>query len=198
MKWLWQLLRFGISWTWTLPSGYVNPDCKRHMRNANIIRPAVGTPDDQGIQGRWVSDSQAGNWACRTQELPYRGNQHDISCIPEGSFILKFEDSPKHGCKLYHFYDLPGANILNGRTLIELHSLNLAGDVAKGYVAQALGCVGVGSQVATFPPNVKPAGPKPQLGVTDSKNTLRTLHEHYQDSAGNQQDIILTISREVS
>jgi hypothetical protein len=166
------------------------------MRNAQIIRPVSGASDDQGIQGRWVSDGQAQNWTCRTGELPSRDNHPDLSCINEASYLLKWEWSEKHQRNLYHFHDLPGQNHLDGRTVVELHSLNLTGDVTKGYIAQSLGCVGVGAQVATFPPNVAPAGTKAQLGITDSKTTLGKLHSLYQDEAGNQEDITVTISRE--
>ena len=165
-------------------------------RTATIVRQARGIPDDQGTAGLWTSDEQA-KWATwDTQELPDRGNQHDISCVPEGSYVLKYQYSPIHKRKLYHLYDLPGQNVLNGRTVIELHSYNLAGDVAKGYVAQALGCIAPGKARAQFAAGIPPAGRLPQWGVTGSKDALDDLHAAYQDPLTNEQsDIYLTITR---
>ena len=157
------------------------------MRTATVVRQSRLAGDDQGTTGVWTCDNGP---TYRTMELPYRGNAQDISCIPEGVYILKWQWSEKHGCNLYHFQNV------TGRTVVELHSFNLAGDVSKGFVAQSLGCMAPGRAVAMFPPGVAPAGPRPQLWVTQSKDALGELEQQYRDPVtGDQVDIQVTISR---
>ena len=65
---------------------------------------------------------------CYTIELPWKNNQPQISCIPEGSYELKKRYSQKHGHHL---------QVLNvpGRNLILLHPANDALKELKGCVA---------------------------------------------------------------
>ena len=155
------------------------------MRSATLTRPKLGTSDTQGTFGNLLADN---NFSCRTLELPDRGNVQNRSCIPEGIYVCRWSWSEKHGKNLYHLLKVPG------RTVVELHAFNLAGDVSVGYVAESLGCIGVGKGAATFPPLVAPAGKLPQLGITNSASALAGLEDAF-DSNGTQVDFMLTIRR---
>ena len=73
-----------------------------------------------------------------TGELPWRDNHPETSCIPVGTYNCRIFNSPKHG-PVYQVYGVPG------RSLIEIHSANWFGDKAKGYKAEMLGCIGLGT-----------------------------------------------------
>ncbi len=64
-----------------------------------------------------------------TVERPWQDNQPWISCIPLGSYPLRWVDSPRFGGS-WEVAEVPG------RTHILLHAANKPGDLA--------GCVGVG------------------------------------------------------
>lgn len=81
-----------------------------------------------------------------TIELPWLNNQHRISCIPEGKYLLKKRYSERHGRHL----EVTG---VPGRDLVLIHPANDA-------VKELLGCIapvryltgegkGSGSRVAT-------------------------------------------------
>ena len=72
--------------------------------------------------------SNNGKRLCFSIELPWKNNQPQISCIPEGSYELKKRYSQKHGHHL---------QVLNvpGRNLILLHPANDALKELKGCVA---------------------------------------------------------------
>jgi hypothetical protein len=94
-----------------------------------------------------------GNFRCFTLELPWKDNQTDISCIPEGSYPVIRYDSPSKGDVL----------LLEGtgeRKWIEIHSGN--------YTSQILGCLLVGDGIKYLNSDNIP-------DVTNSRNTLRAL-----------------------
>lgn len=64
-----------------------------------------------------------------TLELPWRGNQPNISCVPEGTYRVTKYQSPTKGPVLL-LHDVPG------RTYIEIHAGN--------FIRQIEGCVLVG------------------------------------------------------
>ena len=92
---------------------------------------------DQGTFGQLVLDD--GATFC-TGELPWKRNQHSVSCIPEGTYLCKWVLSPRHG-ECYMLMDVPN------RQAIEIHSANFMGDVSKGYLSQLLGCIALGSSL---------------------------------------------------
>lgn len=111
---------------------------------------------DQGTFGRFVLDDGA---EFHSLELPWRDNQHGISCIPPGTYRCAWVQSPKHG-ECYLVTDVPG------RQAIEIHSANYAGDTAKGYVSQLLGCIALGTTVG---PLAIPGPLHQQLAVLNSR-----------------------------
>ena len=164
------------------------------MRTATIVRQKAGTYDDEGTFGTWFCDKDGGNWECDTLQNPWRDNQHDISCIPEGIYLLQWDASPEFGM-CYHFRNVPG------RDLILLHSGNLGGDESKGWLKQIKGCTVVGANIAIFGKGSTiskhlPPLPRDQKGVAASIPTLQELCRRYRDADGVQQDIMLTIKRE--
>lgn len=59
-------------------------------------------------------------------ELPWRDNQVDISCIPEGTYKIKKRFSPSRGYEVLEYQDVPD------RTYIQIHPGN--------FRHQILGC----------------------------------------------------------
>lgn len=108
-------------------------------------------------------------FACATLELPWRNNAPMLSCIPAGAYEFHWrEDSPKHGA----CYE---AKLVPGRSNIQIHSANLAGDEDKGFVKQLDGCIAPGKSVIQFRAGNKPAGPRDQRGVSASKAATADL-----------------------
>ena len=104
---------------------------------------------DQGTFGE-LTDA-LGNVLADTVELPWRDNDHDTSCIPDGSYTVIPHNSAAHP----NTWEI--ANVPN-RTGILIHEGNTMRDV--------LGCVAVGTGRGTV--NGLPA-------VLASKSTLTKL-----------------------
>ena len=81
-------------------------------------------------------------------ELPWRDNQINISCIPEGTYTLSKRDDRD----AYEFHDVPG------RTYIQLHLANLT--------AELEGCVAPGLSFEPF---------DGKIAVRGSKSAFRAL-----------------------
>ena len=102
------------------------------MREAELIR-SPGT--DEGTRGWFQADGRT--WP--TIELPWRDNQREISCIPEGEYDCFLVHSAKFG-EVYHVLDV------HERSGILIHSGNWAGDRALGYLCNSYGCILPGSE----------------------------------------------------
>lgn len=70
---------------------------------------------------------------CYTLERPWLGNQHNISCIPEGTYDVAMLWSQHFGRPLPHVLDVPD------RSGIMFHVLNV--------VEQSEGCIGLGESL---------------------------------------------------
>jgi len=93
-----------------------------------------------------------------TMELPWRNNQRDISCIPEGLYTCKLVFSPSFKGTYFQIMDVPGrGNIL-------LHKGNV--------LANTLGCVLVGE---SFDPILGV-----QNGITSSKKGYNEFMSRYE------------------
>lgn len=68
------------------------------------------------------------NRICSSIELPWKNNQHQISCVPEGKYELKKRYSPKFGWHL-QLMNVPG------RDLILIHPANDAIKELEGCIA---------------------------------------------------------------
>ena len=75
-----------------------------------------------------------------TGELPWLGNQSQVSCIPCGKYICKRVNSPKFG----DTFEITG---IPGRSNVLFHKLNIPKKESKG-------CVGIGEEFGMIGMNV--------------------------------------------
>lgn len=73
-----------------------------------------------------------------TGELPDRGNQPNVSCIPTGVYGCEYTFSPAFKRMLYLVVPVPG------RSGIRIHPANLMGDKSLGFKCQLNGCIALG------------------------------------------------------
>ncbi|MBI4348369.1 MAG: hypothetical protein HY553_16120 [Elusimicrobia bacterium] len=134
------------------------------MRTVRIKRQECS---EHGTFGVLTADT---GFSCVTGELPDKNNQQSISCIPKGTYTVKWGVSPKYG-PCYHVQNVPG------RSHVLIHPANLMGDKQKGYVAQLEGCIALGKSKETFSPGSIPTLPmkQPQKGVSASKQTVENF-----------------------
>lgn len=110
------------------------------MRQVSVVRTES---DDRGTFGNLKTDS---GFQCYSLELPWRDNKVGLSCIFPGpndpEYIVQglWLPSVKHG----HCYHLQ--NVL-GRTDVEIHAANWAGDASRGLKCQLLGCLAPGRAI---------------------------------------------------
>lgn len=90
---------------------------------------------DQGTEGILL----AGDFNCKTLELPWRDNERQISCIPPGEYDVEIRISNKYG-RIYWVRRVPD------RTYILVHSGNYAGDKSKNFKTHVMGCILLGKQ----------------------------------------------------
>lgn len=98
---------------------------------------------------------------CRTIELPWKDNQKNISCIPEGTYEAEHYLSESRG-DTYKLKDVPG------RTSILIHVGNWAGDISQGLKSDSEGCILLGQDVDRL---------SSQLAVTQSRKTMKHFIE---------------------
>ena len=77
---------------------------------------------------------------CATIELPWKNNQRQVSCIPEGKYELKKRYNERFGDHLL-VKDVPG------RSYILIHAYNNALEESKGCIAPVSLCTGEGTGV---------------------------------------------------
>jgi hypothetical protein len=104
----------------------------------------------------------AASFKCLSLELPDRQNAAGKSCIPAGVYTCTLRYSPDHGSWLYGVDNVPG------RSDIEIHPANWAGDTDKGYYSELRGCIALGFGTAIMP---TPRGNQ-QKAVTSSKAAI--------------------------
>ncbi len=104
-----------------------------------------------------------------TGELPWRDNARDISCIPVGTYQVKYEPTGKH--KGYVIKDV------TGRTNIEIHVGNFCGDTLRDYRSDVEGCVILGCGRD----RLNRAQDKPQEAVTRSRVAIERFHAAMQE-----------------
>jgi hypothetical protein len=141
------------------------------LKKAILTRNETG---DSGTFGVLVTDS---SFTCHTGELPWKGNQEDISCVPEGIYVVTYRYSIKNGM-CYHLENVPG------RTVIEIHAANFCGDISKGLKSDLLGCIAPGLDVGML---------SGQKAILNSRQALDKL-----ESALNYETFELTIKEDYS
>ena len=121
-------------------------------------------PDKQSMSNvielkRWRNNDctigrlRLNDFQCFTLELPWKSNEQDISCIPEGTYDYYARLSPSNG-NVLELRDVPS------RTYIQIHSGN--------YTSQIQGCILVGDAVKWLNKDSIP-------DVTNSRATLSDL-----------------------
>ena len=101
------------------------------------------------------------DWA----ELPDRGNAPGLSCIPVGVYDWDLVDSPHFGFKVWRARDVPG------RSFIEIHPANWAGDTTKGLYSDLLGCMAPGHGTGLLAPPGHPA----QMAILQSRPAFQNF-----------------------
>ncbi len=110
---------------------------------------------DDGAPGVLMSGSKP---LCLTLEEDWRSNAKGISCIPEGSYLCKLSEHPKHGMT-YEVQDVPG------RSSILIHSGNTEADTE--------GCILLGKEFGTMRAKDDQSGQEEeQLAVLRSKEAF--------------------------
>lgn len=110
-------------------------------------------------------------------ELPWRNNDRQISCIPQGRYLCRIYNSPKHG-HVYLLNDVPNHDF------VEIHAANYGGDRKLGYKCDLLGCIGLGDTMAATTVNGLT-----QRMVTNSRATIARFMAEL-----NNRDFYLTIT----
>lgn len=128
------------------------------MKRATITR---GDSTDEGTFGLLALDDGP---RLMCLELPWRDNATGTSCIPKGLYRCEIVNSPRFG-KVYEVRDVPG------RVNILIHAANFAGDTAKGFFSQLLGCIAPATAVGALR---TPAGKVQRAGM-NSKVALATV-----------------------
>lgn len=131
------------------------------MKKATITRIASES-GDWGTVGKFV----LGMVELYSLQLAPRGDAANVSCLPPMlggapvTYLLQLLWSEEHKRKVYHYtkMKMPDGSwgpLSDGRTAAEVHSGNLAGDIAKRLLKQILGCTMLGRAVVTFPKGEK-------------------------------------------
>lgn len=130
---------FAIQWSnlqsWNIPQ----------VINSNTV--LIKRNSDNGVET--LGTLTFGPFTCSTLERPWLNNQHDISCIPKGTYHCTIQ--PFHTT---HMYELSPTS---PRTGIFIHPAN--------YVTDLLGCIALGIS----PSDINHDG---QIDVTSSVNTV--------------------------
>lgn len=131
---------------------------------------------NQGTKGIAITGLEGFESFC-VIELPWRNNEPNYSCIPDGEYLCNFRVSKRFG-KHYILQNV------NGRTWILTHSGNLAGDTKRGWKTHSHGCLLPGMRFG----KLRIDDYTYQDAVLSSRPTLRKLI-----TAMNKEDFILGI-----
>lgn len=130
------------------------------MKYATLSR---GPSTDEGTFGTIVC---ANGPELYSLELPWRENKPQVSSIPPGFYHCELVNSPKFG-KVY------GVQDVKGRDHILIHAANFAGDTAKGWKSELLGCIAPVTKVGVLKNS---AGVTQRAGIS-SRAALAALME---------------------
>jgi hypothetical protein len=103
-----------------------------------------------------------------TAELPWRDNKFQVSCIPEGTYTVIPNTSPKFGACFR-------LEKVSGRSDILIHVGNYAGDSAKGYRTDVQGCILIGESCVNVDVTDGKGSKRSQRMVTDSKKAFKAF-----------------------
>lgn len=95
--------------------------------------------DDQGTFGQL----EVNGVKLHSGELPWRANQHEVSCIPNGLYSCVWAYSPHFKKELYHVQNV------RDRDSILIHPANYMGDKSKGFKSDLEGCISLGMSLGS-------------------------------------------------
>lgn len=126
------------------------------MTNAVIIKrtPDNGTETVGSLSATRAIDIST--FSCKTLELAWKNNAHDVSCIPKGTYKVSLR--PFYSTTMYQILDVPG------RSGIFFHVGNFWHDV--------LGCVILGATLS----DINKDG---QIDVASSKPTVAAFMDFF-------------------
>ena len=104
------------------------------MNRLVVTRDFPGDTDEFGTFGV----ATFGQLVFDSLELPWRDNQPDISCVPIGVYDASVIMSPHFHRLVYLLRGIPG------RSDVEIHVANFAGDTSKGWYSELRGCLALG------------------------------------------------------
>ena len=107
------------------------------------MRFALLTRTETSDEGTFGTLEIAGH-SFATGELPDRGNQPEVSCIPAGTYVCTWNFSNRFKREMYQVLDVPD------RTGVRIHSANFMGDKSLGYRAELNGCIALGRSIGTL------------------------------------------------
>ena len=152
---------------------------------ADLIAKAKGTPktvanaatitrnpnayETPGTLSAIRSDGQT--YSCDTLELIWNNNQHNISCVPTGTYLCKYNSNPALGMLAYELQSVPN------RSAVFMHSGNWAvshiqNAILKG--ADILGCILLGHGYADLDNN----GKREIINSRQAKGELEAFFNH--------------------
>lgn len=136
------------------------------MKSATLLR---NPSTDDGTFGVILLND---NRSFCTGELPWRDNKKGISCIPVGTYIASWFNSPKHGW-CYQLKDVPNRN------MIQIHSANYMADKSSGKRSELEGCIALGKSIGVL---------NGQTAVLSSKQAISEF-----ETSMNKEDFKLSI-----
>lgn len=122
---------------------------------------------DKQVTGQLEAFNGSKTFKCFSLELPWKNNASNISCIPTGTYKVKYTFSPRF---LKYTYEILG---VKGRSGIRIHSAN--------FVSQLNGCIALGDKLL----DINADG---QLDTINSRKTISDF-ENFMD----RKEYILTI-----
>lgn len=108
-----------------------------------------------------------GSLVCHTIELPWKGNEVNVSCIPEGRYLLEKRITHERGFHLI-------LKSVPGRSWILIHPANDARTELEGCIAPVMELTGIGNGIR-------------------SREALERLLEAFEEIQKNQNHIYITI-----
>jgi Family of unknown function (DUF5675) len=127
---------------------------------ASLLTLTRGPSTDEGTFGGATLVTDTGSASFDTLELPWRGNAPGKSCIVLSTYKAVVVNSPHFGFPVYQLQFVPG------RTAVDIHPANWAGDVTKGLYSDLLGCIALGHGTG---PLAAPGHPTPQKALLHSR-----------------------------
>lgn len=127
------------------------------MKTLSILRDETGDQGTFGIGTLTAGDNRLGYWDWI--ELPWRDNLTGISCIPAGTYQAHMGFSSREARDVYILQGV------DGRSAIELHPANWAGDTTKGFFSDLRGCAAPGIARGEITP---PHADAPQAAILQS------------------------------